>query len=115
MKTRMLCENLAFSLRLESPEDGTNERVILTLRDPPTSRSAEVVAQVNTSTPNRIYHIREAIVIAMRRLMDDAIMLELVMLTVPTERRGVSLNLNITLPTSEEPSPSGLSMPEPFP
>jgi hypothetical protein len=63
-----VCKNLKLSIRQQS------RRVVLKLEDPLAMREVEVECEVNESTVlSRTYHIREAIVIGMRRLMFAAL------------------------------------------
>jgi hypothetical protein len=110
MKKRILCQGLEMTISLEpDPAAGENPDgkdgpglVRLRLEDPLQLRECELTCEIGSSTlQSRGYHIQEAIVIGLRRLLDAAIKLEIVLLPYPIERPGGLMSLNVTLPISE--------------
>ena len=70
--------SLARNLRLtiekeESLGPNQGEQLKITLSDPLAMREVQICYEIGSGTPNRTYHTREALVIAMRRLVSKAI------------------------------------------
>lgn len=64
-----LCRNLKLTIQLQ--KDGRQIRLVL--RDDLSFREVEICAELGDNTLDRRYHIREAIIIAMRRVIAKAI------------------------------------------
>jgi hypothetical protein len=99
-----LCKNLQFSVRLLVNTMG-EEEVEITLEDKLQLRETSLCYPVNATKSSRAYHRREAITIAMRQLIAQAVEDRMINLT-PSERPGVSTTLNISL---EQEFPTGSS------
>lgn len=64
-----LCRNLKLTIQLQ--KDGRQIRLVL--RDDLSFREVEICAELGDNTLDRRYHTREAIIIAMRRVIAKAI------------------------------------------
>lgn len=79
------CKNLKLSIRQQPG------RVILKLDDPLAMRELEISCEVNQSTVlSRAYHLREAIVIGMRRLMAEALDKEMIRISLSGSLGGLT-------------------------
>jgi hypothetical protein len=103
----ILCQNLDLTIRKEDFEDtGTGyEQVRMTLKGP--AGEAEVCYTINAieahTAQSKKYYLKEAIVIGLRRLVEEALVQGLIK---TTGSPGVSIPLNIS---SERPSAAARS------
>jgi hypothetical protein len=73
MNESILAKNLRLSIWLASAGTGGAECVYVKLEDPLAMTQTQVEYEVNQpKVPNRLYHVQEALVIAMRRLISQA-------------------------------------------
>jgi hypothetical protein len=95
MNNQLLAKNLQLSIWLEN--NGAGEEFIrLELADPLAMLQTEYRYELNVTTlPNQVYHLREAIIIAMRRLMAQAILGGLIKVTQLSRDPGALTKLNI--------------------
>jgi hypothetical protein len=100
---KYLCKNLQFSVEL-LVNSMDEEEVRISLQDKLQFKTIFLCYPVNASK-NRAYHRREAITIAMRRLIAQAVEDRMINLTL-SERPGASTTLNISL---EQEFPTGSS------
>jgi hypothetical protein len=84
-----LCRNLRLSIELEDVPGGVGEQVVATLENGLLMKEVQTCYPVNATTPNRLYHRKEAMVIAMRRLVDLAVTENLISIS-----RGPSMSSN---------------------
>lgn len=98
--SQTLCKNLRLSIEKHA-DSMNNEMVKMTLVDPINLTSVEEWYDVNITTQqSRKYHIKEAIVIGLRRLVDKGVQEGMINLS-PTVSPGVSTNLNTFLDWEE--------------
>ena len=102
-----LCKNLKLTIALE-PNGTGDEMIHVTLTEPLSMLRGEVLYLVNRSTPaSRRYHIQEAAVIAVRRLLSEAFRLGMINLkAIPGAYHGVSTSLNNSSGADEPDSES---------
>jgi hypothetical protein len=93
MNDQLLAKNLQLSIWLEN--NGTGEEFIrIELEDPLAMLQTEYRYELNVTTlPNQVYHLREAIIIAMRRLMAQAISQGLIQVNYLSRAPGVLTKL----------------------
>src|SRR5258705_6794478 len=88
-----LASNLHLSVSLESEPNG--EYVLIRLEDPLAMTEIECRYEINQTTlPNRFYHVREALVIAMRRLIAQAVKEGMIKITLSPSSPGALMKLN---------------------
>jgi hypothetical protein len=103
--SKYLCKNLQFSVELlVNAMDEEEVRIIL--EDKLQFKTIFLCYPVNATKSSRAYHRGEAITIAMRRLIAQAVEDRMINLKL-SERPGVSTTLNISL--QEEEFPTGSS------
>lgn len=103
-----VCKNLNLSIRLEPDFRAGGERIRIRLEDPLAMLQTECLYEVNQTTlPNRSYHLREAITIAMRRLVSQAITESLITVTRSPNSPGVSMSANAPAPLT---APRGIEV-----
>ena len=102
MKETLLCKNLSLSIWFEPAPD----RIKIRLVDKIAQKKAEVSAELSQNTTNKVYHLKEALVIAMRRAVSEAVKQGLISVnlgesatSVPDKPHG---GLNITLSIDPE-------------
>jgi hypothetical protein len=101
-KSKYLCKNLQFSVEL-LVNSMDEEEVRITLEDKLQFKTISLCYPVNATKSSRTYHRGEAITIAMRRLIAQAVEDRILKLS---ERPGVSTTLNIL---TEQEFPTGSS------
>jgi len=103
MNNQLLAQNLQLSIWLENNEDG-EEFIRIELADPLAMLQTECCYELNVTTlPNQVYHLREAIIIAMRRLMAQAISQGLIQVTHLSRVPGVLTKSKPQLHLEEAP------------
>lgn len=85
-----LCKKLKLSIEVNDAEGG--EQIQVTLTNDMTLEELVICYPVGTNTTQKRYHRREAMVIAMRRLISQAVEDGMIL-----DSRGVSLDLSGTL------------------
>ena len=101
---KYLCKNLQFSVEL-LVNSMDEEEVRITLEDRLQFKTIFLCYPVNATKSSRAYHRGEAITIAMRRLIAQAVEDRMINLKL-SERPGVSTTLNISM---QEEFPTGSS------
>ena len=99
-----LCRNLRLSIELEDIPGTNSEQVVVTLENGLLMKEVQTCYPVNNVTLNRLYHRKEAMVIAVRRLIDLAVKEDLISIS-----RGVSTSLS-TSTASAQGSPSSITL-----
>jgi hypothetical protein len=115
-----LCKKLELTIHLEPNKQHGGELLRFTLSNPMSMNDAEICYQVTPDEDlkqrgwrdQRQYHLGEAVVLAMRRLMGEAVRLELIKL--PLRPPGVSTTSSVSLKSSVPDSASKSSIPEEF-
>jgi hypothetical protein len=107
--SKFLCQKLKLSIEKLADPMG-DEQVKIILEDSLKMIRVEICHAINNTSPqSRRYHVKEAIVIGLRQLIDQAVSQGMIELTV-SNSRGVSATLNIpdalTFPTPESPTGS---------
>jgi hypothetical protein len=106
LSKRRLCRNLKLSIEKVADLMG-DEQIKFILEDTLRMIQVELCYPINVTTlQSRRYHIKEAIVIGLRQLVDQAISQGLINL-MPSSARGVSTTLNIPDPTATADSATG--------
>jgi hypothetical protein len=92
-----LCKRLRLSIELrDAPQN--EEEIVVRLTNDLTLAEIELCYPVGSNTQNKKYHRKEAMVIAMRRVIDQAVEEGLISVS-----RGVSMDLS---GATEKPSPT---------
>jgi hypothetical protein len=119
MNESILAKNLRLSIWLASAGTGGAECVYVKLEDPLAMTQTQVQYELNRlKVPNRLYHVKEALVIAMRRLISQAMaegLLSMSLMILPSSPgaltklniqsrpfKPVGVEVDITLSTDEE-------------
>jgi hypothetical protein len=101
-----LCRNLKLSIEKLADPMG-DEQVKIILEDSLRMTRVEICYSINVTTPHSArYHVREAIVIGLRQLIDQAVSQGMIEL-MPLKPRGIAMNLSIPMDSSGEPSVTG--------
>lgn len=100
---KLLCKNLSLSIWLEAAPEW--ELIKIRLVDKLAMKKVEVTAEPGMNTPNRAYHRKEAITIAMRRLVDQAVTDGLISVSLgtspilpPASRPGGIAGITLSIP-----------------